>query len=134
MSGDVPATMKTDASLGAVGGPAVVCGEQIGVPTDVDMYEFAVYAGQRIGFDIDTKDNGPPGLGSYLRIFDSKGNELAANNDKLAPGDPPPGANAGREGFDSYIDYTFRTTGTYYVGVSNWQNRNYDPQTGKPGI
>lgn len=134
MAGDVAATMSGANALGTIGSTAVFRQESIGAPADVDMYKFAVQAGQRLGVDIDTPTNGPPGLGSYLRIFDATGRELAANNDRLAPGDPPPGAGAGSTGFDSYIDYTFPTAGTYYAGVSNWQNQSYNPVSGTSSL
>src|SRR5690349_9562507 len=38
---------------------------------DVDMYRVTVTAGQTVDFDIDTTLNGPGGLGSFLRVFDS---------------------------------------------------------------
>jgi hypothetical protein len=90
---------------------------------DVDMYRFSASAGQTIDFDIDTQQNGPGGLGSYIRIFDSSGRQLAANNDAAAPGES-------RVGFDSYLRYQFATSGTYYIGVSNWTNTNYNAGTG----
>lgn len=107
----------------------------ISFSTDVDMFSFTVTAGQTVHFDIDTITNGPPGLGSYLRIFDAQGRELAANNDRLAPGDPPPSTGPSNpDGFDSYIPYTFTSGGTYYVGVSNWQHRTYNPGTGADAL
>ena len=90
---------------------------------DVDMYRFSASAGQTIDFDIDTQQNGPGGLGSYIRIFDSSGRQLAANNDAAAPGES-------RVGFDSYLRYRFATGGTYFIGVSNWTNTNYNARTG----
>jgi len=110
--------------------------DSISVKTDVDMLRFEVAAGQTVNFDIDTADNGPPGLGSYLRVFDAGGNELAANNDRLAPGDPPPNSHPDNDadGFDSYISYRFAKSGVYYVGVSNWQHFKYDPKTGRDEI
>ncbi|NEP19915.1 MAG: hypothetical protein F6J97_24020, partial [Leptolyngbya sp. SIO4C1] len=61
----------------------------------------------------------PQRLDAELRLFDAEGNELAANNDGAAPG----------EDFsrDPFIEYTAETAGTYYVGVSQLGNRNYDP-------
>lgn len=133
-SGDVPHTLSTAAALGAIGGTAIVRSESVGAPTDVDLYRFEVAAGQRVGFDIDTATNGPPGLGSYLRVFNAQGYELAANNDRAAPGDGPPGADSGGIGFDAYIEYTFASAGTYYVGVSNWQHRSYNPVNGTTAL
>ena len=88
--------------------------------------------GQRVHFDIDTRLNGPPGLGSYLRLFYSTGKQLAANNDAIAPGrsDADPQACGAFIGFDAYIPYTVGRDGTYYIGVSNWQTTTYNPFTG----
>ncbi len=49
------------------------------------MFRFSAVRGQTIDFDIDTIQNGPGGLGSHLRIFNSNGTELAFNNDAAAP-------------------------------------------------
>ena len=90
---------------------------------DVDLFSFRASAGEVVDFDIDTAVNGPGGLGSFLRLFDSQGRQLASNDDAAAPGE-------GRIGFDAYLRHTFTAAGTYYVGVSNWNNRAYDPVTG----
>jgi Bacterial pre-peptidase C-terminal domain len=95
---------------------------QITWDVDVDMYAFGVTAGPSIDIDLDTPINGPGGLGSYLRIFNSAGQGFAANNDGAAPGESL--------GFDSFIRYSFSQGGTYFVGVSNWLNTNYNPITG----
>ncbi len=134
MAGDTPSTLARAVNLGSVTKTAIVRSDSVSPADDIDMYKFTARAGQRIGIDIDTIFNGPLGLGSYLRIFDSQGRALAYNNDRLAPGDPPPARDAGSAGFDSYIDYTFSTGGEYYVGVTNWQNRVYNPISGKPAL
>ena len=104
----------------------------IETPSDVDIYRVNVAAGQRVWIDIDTPTNGTGGLGSYLRVFDASGRQLAANNDAQAPNETPTpaGETHFNRYFDSYIGYTFATGGTYYIGVSNWQNASYDPKTG----
>lgn len=121
---DAGPCLSTSVALGYVGSTPIIRTEAIDFPTDVDMHRITVTAGQQIAFDIDTPTNGAPGLGSQLRLFDANGNELAANNDRAAPGET--------WGFDSYIEYTFDTSGMYYVGVSNWLNYAYDPFTGAP--
>jgi hypothetical protein len=50
--------------------PVAVSGT-VNVSTAVDMYKFNVTSGQTIDFDIDTLQNGPGGLGSHIRIFNS---------------------------------------------------------------
>lgn len=103
----------------------------ISAATDVDMYKVYLRKGTA-SFDIDTKENGIGGLGSYIRIFDANGRSLGANNDGQAPGEPPipRNRNADREFFDSYLSIKISADGWYYVGVSNWQNTSYDPKTG----
>ena len=119
---DAGGTMQSASNLGMVDGRSIVIQEEIATSTDVDMFVFQAKAGQSVEFDIDTPYNGPGGLGSYLRVFDASGRQLAANNDRAAPGE--------RFGFDSYIPITFDSEGTYYVGVSNWLNTIYDASTG----
>ncbi len=86
---------------------------------DVDMFEFTVTAGQRVGFDVD--NNGSP-LDSYMRLFNTNGTQLAANDNGIAPGETLHKS--------PYIAYTFATAGTYYVAVSGKGNQNYNPLTG----
>ncbi len=81
---------------------------KISVDTDVDMYRITVAKGQTVDIDIDTPFNGPGGLGSYLRLFNSSGQQLASNNDGAAPGET-------RVGFDSFLRYRFTNAGTYFV-------------------
>jgi len=100
---------------------------QIDSAIDVDMFGFTVSAGQRVTFDIDTATNGAPGLRSYLRLFDASGLQLAVNNDGRAPDE-------GQVGFDSYLEHTFQTAGTYNIAVSNWLNTTYHPITGDGDI
>src|SRR5262249_32197092 len=55
---------------------------------------------------------------SYLRLFDANGNQIAAN-DNLAAGNPYSGLSSG-----------FLPAGTYFVGVSSFNNSAYNIQTG----
>jgi pimeloyl-ACP methyl ester carboxylesterase len=93
----------------------------ISSPSDVNMYSFSVLAGQRISFDIDLPSGSS--LDSYIRLFNSSGTQLAANNDAAGPGESSSGG-------ASYLEYTFTTSGTYYIGVSGYGNTSYDPITG----
>ena len=110
-------------SLGSVSTTVITRSGTISPDTDVDMFSFAVTTGQVVDFDIDTTLNGAGGLGSYLRVFNAQGQELAFNNDALAPGETV-------LGFDAYVRYTFGAAGTYYVAVSNANNISYDPTSG----
>ena len=117
----------------------------LGFSEDVDFYSFTLAAGQTVALDIDGIEENADGidgtaddipvfpelyvlsalkdipqqLDSELRLFDAEGNELATNNDGAAPG----------EDFsrDPYLEFTAETAGTYFVGVSQLGNRNYNP-------
>ncbi|WP_392531860.1 calcium-binding protein [Nostoc sp. C117] len=88
--------------------------------TDVDLVKFTVSAGQQVGFDVDSRNGS--NLNTYLRVFNSSGTQLAANNDGAAPGEA--------SSQFSYLAYTFTQAGTYYAGVSLSPNSNYSPVTG----
>ncbi len=119
MAGD---TISLATPLGSIGTSRVAVSESISPDTNVDMYGFSVGAGQTITFNINTPLNGPGGLGSFLRLFNSQGTQLAFNDDGAAPGE--------NLGFDSYLRYTFTNAGTYYLGVSNNTNTGYNAVTG----
>ena len=105
---------------------------------DVDFYSVTLDAGQTVALDIDAGEPQTadglvfPALedilqttDTELRLFDADGNELAANNDGAAPD----------EVFsrDPYLEFTAETAGTYYVGVSQLGNDNYDPFVERSG-
>lgn len=90
----------------------------IDAATDVDIFAVIVSANQRVSFDIDETS----GLDTHLRIFDSNGTELASNNNATGPGETA--------GNDSFIEHTFQTGGTFFVGISSSNNKNYNPTTG----
>lgn len=123
MPPDLDNTLSSATVLGAISTTAKVSSSAIDPDTDIDLYRFTVTAGQIVDFDIDTPQNGPGGLGSYIRLFNSAGTEIASNNDGLAPGDLT-------AGFDSYLRYTFNVGGTYYLGVTNYNNISYNPVDG----
>jgi len=88
---------------------------------DVDMYRVTLLAGQRFVVDIDARSlSGSSTLDSYLRLFDASGKQLASNDDYSGS-------------FDSYLVYTARTAGTYYVGVSGYGNSGYNPSRAASG-
>ena len=87
-------------------------------PTDVDMFRVAVSAGQRLSFDVDVSGR----LDSYIRLFNSAGQQLAINDDGAAPGEA--------RSLESYLEYTFTSGGNYYLGVSGYRNSTYNPITG----
>jgi hypothetical protein len=108
-----------------------------GYSEDVDFYSVNLEPGQTLALDIDA---GEPDVSFYvypaleevlqrldseLRVFDAQGNELLRNSDGAAPG----------EVFsrDPYLEFTATEAGTYYVGVSQLGNRNYDPLIARSG-
>lgn len=95
---------------------------------DVDMFSFAVSAGQKIAFDIDRPTSG--GIGdSYIRLFNGSGAQLLANDNG-----PAPRESFATDAFLSYMEYTFNTAGTYYLGVSGYGNTAYNPISGSGDV
>ena len=113
--------------LGALSTTQTSVAATISIDTDVNMVGFTVNSGQVVDFDIDTPLNGPGGLGSYIRLFNALGQQLDFNNDGVAPGE-------NRLGFDSYLRYSFAASGTYFLGVSNFNNVQYDPLTDRKSV
>ena len=75
--------------------------------------------------DIDAAEFGST-LDPVLRLFDDSGFELAVSDDDPAPGE--------EFTVDSYLDFTAFSAGTYYVGVSSFDNFFYDPFTEGSGF
>lgn len=95
---------------------------------DVDFYAFTIKAGDTVTIDVDSLEYAIAGLeplqrvDTELRVFNASGTELAYNADQ----------NAGQLsifGRDPYLEFTAPTDGTYYLGVAQLGNRNYDPTT-----
>ncbi len=120
---DADNRLSTATQVGAVSTTEKSFSSTITPDIDIDMFSVTAGAGQTVDFNIDTATNGPSGLGSYLRLFNSSGQQLAFNNDAAAPGE-------GFVGFDAYLRYTFTVAGTYFVGVSNFTNNQYSPISG----
>jgi len=116
-------TISEAVPLGAINTAPISVSSTIAPDTDVNMVSFSVTAGQVVDFDIDTVLNGPGGLASFIRLFNTQGQQLAFNNDATAPGETT-------IGYDAYLRYTFTTGGTYYLGISNLNNKLYDSITG----
>ena len=72
--------------LQAISTTAQTVSDSISPDTDVDLYRFTVTAGQVVDFDIDTALNGPGGLGSFLRLFNSLGQEILLQQRCGGPG------------------------------------------------
>ncbi|GFE69304.1 pre-peptidase C-terminal domain-containing protein [Chroococcus sp. FPU101] len=88
--------------------------------TDVDIYRFQLVSPGNVTIALGTNPNNPADFNTQLRLFDSNGAEIAFNDDN--------GTN------------TFSTiqaalnTGTYYVGVSGFNNRSYNPSVAGSGV
>ena len=97
--------------------------QSVDTPTDVDMYRVTARAGQRLAFNVKAQP-GSSGvrLDSYLRVFNAAGEQLAANDDAAAPGEPL--------STSAYLEFTFAAAGSYWVGVSGSPNRAYNATTG----
>ena len=105
--------------LGAISTAATTVDASITPDVDVDMYRFTVTAGQVVDFDIDTTLNGPGGLGSYLRLFNGQGQQTGRQQ-------RCGGARRKRGRIRRVPAVHLRTAGTYYLGVSNANNRQYN--------
>ena len=88
---------------------------------DVDLFRVSLAAGQRLTIDVAARSLATPStLDSYLRLFDSKGRQLAANDD--TSGTP-----------DSSLSFMAPKAGVYYVGVSGSGNVAYKPSRAGSG-
>ncbi|MFM1995742.1 MAG: hypothetical protein RLZZ111_129 [Planctomycetota bacterium] len=115
---DAGDTLATAASIGITQGDlrlAGAVGDGRYGRKDVDLYRVTLAAGQRLVIDVDARSlSGSSTLDSYLRVFDGRGRQLAANDD--ADGS-----------LDSFLAFTAVTAGTYYVGLSGYRNAYYSP-------
>jgi hypothetical protein len=88
---------------------------------DVDLFRVRLAAGQRLTIDVAARSLATPStLDSSLRLFDSKGRQLAANDNAF--GTP-----------DSSLSFTTPKAGVYYVGVSGSGNAAYKPSRAGSG-
>ena len=88
--------------------------------TDVDLYKLTISSfelNKEITFTAADNGDGGDVFDPYLRLFDAGGNELDDNDD-------------GGPGLAAEINFTFTTTGTYYLGISSSSNEQYDAETG----
>ncbi|NEQ26282.1 MAG: peptidase, partial [Microcoleus sp. SIO2G3] len=93
---------------------------------DVDLYKVDLKAGDTIKVDVDSRQlviagELPIGIDGQLRIFDAAGTELAFSDDDPAPDE------VFLSEVDPYLEFTAPTDGSYYVGVSIFNNNFYNP-------
>ncbi|MEL7315346.1 MAG: pre-peptidase C-terminal domain-containing protein, partial [Cyanobacteria bacterium J06559_3] len=94
---------------------------------DVDMYSFDLAAGETVNIDATSIPFDRNGITQVtaptLRVFNAAGEALAISGSELG-GDPV---------VDPSLDFTATEAGTYYVGVSQYLNDNYDPSVNASG-
>ncbi|XZE21695.1 GEVED domain-containing protein [Pirellulaceae bacterium SH449] len=88
---------------------------------DIDLVRMNLQAGSQVVVRASATEVTPPSpLDPYLRIFDSVGRQLFANNDF-----------GGSR--DSQITFTVPADGVYFIGVSGSTNVNYNPNVAGSG-
>ncbi len=75
--------------------------------SDVDLYRLDLKAGERLSLALSAHNH------AYLRVFDANGTELASG--QRAAGDTTP------------VDVEIGRDAVYYIGVSGYNNAQYDP-------
>jgi len=128
---------------------SVTKSESLDRSSDVDLYKFQLNEGQGITLDVTTTSdpNNESSFDSFLRIFDSSGNQLAFNDDSNVSSMPDNSFASSLQIFngdgnlitfnnsnvssvsslDPYAEFVANESGEYYVGISSASNRNYDP-------
>jgi subtilisin family serine protease len=118
VGGDVGDTLRQAAIVTATSGEVRVVG-QIGDSRfrsrDVDLYRVTLAAGQSLSVDVVARlVSGSSSLDSYLRLFDSRGRQLASNDDSGGS-------------YDSALAFTALRGGVFFIGVSGYGNFRYNP-------
>ena len=88
---------------------------------DVDLYSVELAEGDFLQIDTDANEIDSE-VDTLVRLFDVEGNAIAQNDDGFAPDE----LFKDSVGFDSYLEYTTETAGTYYAGVSSFSNGEVD--------
>jgi hypothetical protein len=96
--------------------PSLVRSASIDTATDVDVYRIFATAGSNIGATVVPS----AGLNSYVRLFDVAGTPLAF-------------ADQGANGIADNLAFVAPRTDYYYVGVSSFGNRAYNPNAAGSG-
>jgi Ca2+-binding RTX toxin-like protein len=104
---------------------SVILSSDINSESDVDVYVLQANQGDTVTFNIKANQLNGGLSDSVLRLFDADGNELAVNDDNQAPGES--------RSLDSYLAFTASTTDELFVGVSSYDNFDYDVINGGGG-
>jgi len=92
----------------------LVIGDGLQEQQDVDIFKVFVTGPSLISAEVfAARLPSPSGLDPYLRLFDASGVELRANDNY--------------ESLDPKIQYFVPAGGNYFIGVSAYPNRNYNP-------
>ncbi|MBD2342344.1 DVUA0089 family protein [Calothrix sp. FACHB-156] len=103
---------------------------------DVDLFKVELAAGQYLIIDVDTSaTKASYELDTMVRLFNANGQEVAAKDDGIADDDLQADEQAAstHHRSDSYLEYQAETAGTYYVGISDFQNTSYNPKIAGSG-
>jgi len=116
ISGAIQGPNITGAPLDPIEGVLGTDGSVVVGNRDVDLYRFTVATAGEITIEVAPSLTNPANFNSFLRIFNSAGNQIAADD------------NSGT------LDYSLvkinLQPGTYYAGVSGAGNSTYNPVTG----
>jgi len=104
---------------------------------DVDLFRVELNAGELIAVDIDASELLSP-LDSVLRVFDSTGASVTVtddlgnqqpveSDDDIAPGESVTVQNILSDNRDSFLTFIAPADDVYYIGVSAYDNNEYDP-------
>jgi hypothetical protein len=116
-------TLATAPTVGVTAGTPVVVADALADPNAVHLYKVQLTAGQQLAVNVVSTGNGQAAFLSYLRIFNAGGQEVAFNDAVNSQNEP-----------DTAQRFYAATTGTYYVGVSAYDNNSYDvTQAGSGG-
>ncbi|MCE9590652.1 MAG: pre-peptidase C-terminal domain-containing protein, partial [Planctomycetes bacterium] len=100
-----------------------VLGQRVGdgaqTTKDVDLYRLDLTAGDRVNIDATRIDSN-----AYftVRLFDASGTVLTSDN------------TSGPNSSPRIRNFAAPATGTYYIGVSDYYNSSYDPNTAGSGV
>ncbi len=106
---------------------------------EIDLFRVELAAGEMITIDIDATELGSP-LDAHLRVFDAHGApvlianalgvpQMIESDDNVTPGESAIVYPAGIANRDPFLAFVAPAGGVYYIGVSGFNNNEYDPRT-----
>ena len=117
---DVGDTTATAQNTGLGRNQSVAIGGAITTALDVDLYRVELEAGERLSVNMVNATT--PNLYANLRIFNSAGVLQVAKSPYFSPG-----------GANEALDWWAPSGGTYYIGVSGYNNATYNINTANSG-